>query len=777
MKIRELFATVVLFAMTVAVAFTSCEKTPDVDKTPEQSKNIVVYVEELEAKAEGETLRFGYEIKSSVEGVTLDVTCESEWVTDIKVYPTLVDVTVAHNDTGAERTATLKLTYGDDVRTLAIKQKPWLESLALKIDKIEATAVVISVDALDPETTWIGQIVGKEWYDERTEDDIFYEDLVYFRQMALDEEVSLEEYLMQVLSKGSHSGIRMKGLDAESEYVVYVYGMNEYGITTTSIYAESFTTTAPYEGNDVTYDINVECVRSKATISIEPSHEGVAYYNNITTREHFEECGSDINALVEDVVSTALDNYLYWDMTEAEFYENNTEMFATSYEIETLSATDYVVFAFKWDEALKPLSEVSYKWFTSNEIKPSDNQLSMTISKVTQTTFYVETTTTNDDPYTIFAVPTSEIRKLVTDSQIFDYIIEEYGAPELAYNQCAGNVAGTFSGLEADTDYTVLLFGYEAGTRTTAMVKEKIKTAAPGDVEACVYDVEVSGVTDRTASVAITPSDYSIWYYWNVFEASTSDDDIKAYIESTINSYYYGDYSEFSWEEIMQGEVSGRLSQLRPSTKYEVVIVPMNPGKLEYTGTIRRVAEFTTNEAVIADITITASFDAYYDGDELIEIEGDDYDFSPYAGYAVIPMRVNIDGEYSSYLYTIFDYVDGLDDPAKYDDNLLLDTLYEVGTYYSPAHFRCAWDTPLMIAAVAFDAAGNPSRVFRERFECTRDGAGDAQEYLNMYYGGGSSSSAAQMSTKRHASVVVAAPEYASMVVKECERRVSGLKR
>lgn len=764
--------------MVTAMALVSCEKDPAVDddkKPVEENDNIVVYVDKLEAVAEGETLRFSYEIKAPVEGVELSVTCESEWVTDVKVYPTLVDVTVARNDSGAEREATLTLIYGDDTKTLPVTQKPWLEPLTLKIDKIEATAVVISVDALDPETTWIGQIVGKEWFDSFTEEDIYYEDLAYFRQMASDANVTLEEYLAQVLSKGSHSGIRMKGLDAESEYVVYVYGMSEYGVPTTSIYAEGFTTTAPYEGNDVTYDINVVCERTTAKISIQPSHEGVAYYNNITTREHYEQCGSDINALVEDVVNTALDNYLYWDYTEAEFYEYNTTYLAVNYDFETASATDYVVFAFKWDEELKPLSEVSYKWFTSNEVKPSDNQLSMTISDVTQTTFFIETTTTNNDPYTIFAVPTEEIKKFMADSQIFDYIIAEYGAPELAYNQCTGNVAGTFSGLEADTEYTVLLFGYEAGTRTTAMVKEKIKTAVAGDVEACLYDVVVSEVADRTAKVEITPSDYSVWYYWNVFEASTTDEEIKAYIDQTINSYYYGDYSEFSWEEITQGEVLSYLSQLRPSTTYNVVVVPMNPRKHEYTGSIRRVAEFTTDEAVIADITITATFDAYYDGDELNAIAGDEWNFSIYAGYAVVPIHVRVVGDYSSYLYTIFDYVEGLDDPEKYDDNVILDTLYGVGTYWSPAYFRCVWDTPLMIAAVAFDNAGNPSPVYRERVTLTRDGAGEAEEFIETYMGG--SSTSAQPLSAVHPSCVVADTPVALPVVKECERRALGLRR
>jgi hypothetical protein len=41
----------------------------------------------------------------------------------------------------------------------------------------------------------------------------------------------------------------------------------------------------------------------------------------------------------------------------------------------------------------------------------------------------------------------------------------------------------------------------------------------------------------------------------------------------------------------------------------------------------------------------------------------------------------------------------------------------------------------MMIAAVAFDKDGNPSPVYRERFICTRDGAGDAQTCVDCYLG------------------------------------------
>lgn len=718
--------------MTALVAMVGCQKDPVVNED-----TIKVYVEELTALPEGVELRFNYTITDPKDGFTLGAQCDADWVSDIKILPTFVDLKVAKNDSGEAREATLNLSYGRSTKALVIKQQPWFEPLTLKIENIDATSVTISVEALDEETTWIGQIVGREWFEAYDEEQIFEEDLSYYRSMASDAGVELEEYLAAILSRGSHSGIRMAGLDVESEYVVYVYGMTAQGEKTTSLYSQSFTTTPPYEGNDVTFDINIEVNRALANISIQPSHEGVAYYHNITTRGHFEQCGSDITALAKDVVATALDNYRYWEYTDEEFFRYNSYYRADSYEFEGVADTEYVVFAFKWDETFEPLSEVSYEWFKIDSIPPSENELKMTISNITQTTFDIAVETTNNDPYTIFAVPVLEVAKM-NDSQLFDYIVNTYGSAALSMNQCEGPVEGTFSGLEQNTEYFVLLFGYEAGVRTTAMTRQQIKTAVAGDVEACLYDVEVTEIRDREAHISITPSDYSIWYYWNVFEASTTEEQIKEYILDLYNSYYYADYWEFSYYEITQGDTSSYIGQLRPSTDYKVVVVPMDPNKFEYTGSVRYVGEFTTAEAVIADITITAGFDAYYDGDEVCALEVGNYE--TFRGYAVLPMYVTIDGEYSRFLYTIFEYVDGLEDPAVYSDDVLLEPLYEVGAYWTPAYFRAEWEKDLMIAAVAFDMEGNPSKVYRKKIYLTRDGAGDAQEFIDVYMGGSSSS-------------------------------------
>lgn len=755
---------VLAIAVGALVILASCEKDPIAE-----SGNIEVYDESLEAAPEGGELRFSYSIAKPIDGVSVEVKCDADWVSNIRATDNFALVDVAKNSTGEERSVKLNIVYGSESKSLTLTQKPFLEPLSLRIDNVDATSVTFTVTALDDQTTWIGQIVGREWFDAYDEEQIFSEDLSYYNSMASEAGVELGDYLAQVLSHGSHSGIRMAGLDVESEYVVYIYGMNTLGEKTTSLYYEAFTTTPPYEGNDVTFDINVELNRALANISIQPSHEGVAYYHNITTREHFERCGSDINALVKDVVATALDNYLYWEYTEEEFFNYNTSYRADAYEFEGTANTEYVVFAFKWDETLEPLSEVSFEWFKVDDIPPSENQLSMTISNITQTTFDIDVTTTNNDPYTIFAVPTSEIAKLTTDAQIFKYIVDNYGAAELEVNQCEGPVAGTFSGLEQNTEYLVLLFGYEAGVTTTTMVRQKIHTAVAGDVEACLYSVEVTEIGDREAHISITPSDYSVWYYWNVFEASTTEEQIKDYILDLYNSYYYADYWEFSYYEVTQGGTSNYISQLRPSTNYKVVVVPMDPYEYKYSGSVRYVGEFTTEEAVVADIEITAGFDAYYDGDEVYALEPGN--LSSFQGYAILPMSVSIEGEYASFLYTIFDYVDGLEDPAKYGDDILLESLYEVGAYWTPAYFRGEWDKELMIAAVAFDKEGNPSKVYREKFYLTREGAAPAEEFVEYYMSGNTSSISAKHVSSPRSCATVATPMLKMMTKHECHER------
>ena len=151
------------------------------------------------------------------------------------------------------------------------------------------------------------------------------------------------------------------------------------------------------------------------------------------------------------------------------------------------------------------------------------------------------------------------------DNKIFDYILKEYGTSFLYNYIFNGDIEGEFSGMEAGTEYAVLLFGYEAGVLTTKITRQNITTLKAGSIDACKYDIVISDIEDREASVTITPSDYSVWYYWNVFEADATEEDILAYIEQSYNRDYYADYWEFSYYEICQGKVESRLLVVKNS--------------------------------------------------------------------------------------------------------------------------------------------------------------------------------------------------------------------
>ena len=237
MRLVSFVRSAITVVVALAFALVSCQQEPDV-----KVDNITLYVESLEAQPEGDTFRINYSIVKPVEGVSLEVACDAEWVTVDVVTASFVDVTVAKNDSGEERTTILNFSYGSDKKSLTLSQKAWEAPVTLKVEDVEATAVIFSVTTLDEETTWIGQIVDKVWFDQMSEEEVFSEDMRYYIAMAEENGVSLEEYLATILSKGSHSNIRMAGLDPEWEYVVYIYGMNAAGEKTTSLYSEAFKT-------------------------------------------------------------------------------------------------------------------------------------------------------------------------------------------------------------------------------------------------------------------------------------------------------------------------------------------------------------------------------------------------------------------------------------------------------------------------------------------------------------------------------------------------------
>ena len=721
----------VLFIIATLLTVFSCvEPTIEIERRIELSQTDVVI------GAQGATVKVVYQVTGAQTGAEVTVSNDADWLTVSTEKARLIELTADRNVTGENREAVVRVSYQDyEEVEISVSQTIWEEPITLTLEGTESTTVLFSVQTLDSELTWVGQVVGKEWFEDMESDEqIFQEDLSYYSLEAQNQGVPLSDYISTILNKGSYQNLKYKGLDPSSEYVIYVYGLTAEGERTTEIYSVEATTQPPYDG-PITLEVEITEENNILDVTVTPSHDGVYYYWNLMDRDTYEgyaaQHGDDpvkvFQAYVEWDIQDLID-YEYLT-TRAEYFEWYSDINQVNSQFECMALTDYIVFACQWDENCIFTGEPTYVWHTSADVAPSDNVITVFVGDdVDQSSFFVDIKTTNNDPYVMMAEP-SVFMEGMDEDQIYAHLLEDYGAFGLNYYVFEGDVAGRMTGLQPDTEYTLVVFGFKAGKKTTAMQTFKVKTLSAGPAEDCTFDFELDKAESNTLHITVTPSDAAHYYYWYVYSPDTTADQVREDITNIINKSYYGDMYEFSYYELSQGKSSGNIPFLAPETQYKVAAVVMDPRTGEFLADVIFSEPFSTGEENYSDITITATFDKFYNGDDLYAVNPNAG--AQYQGYAMVPVTVTIDGEYNSYYYTIFEYVTGLEDPAKYPDAALYQTLVYYGVNYAQSvNFRAPWNKAVVIAALAIDKEGRYSRVYRQKYTFKKYAASPISDLL-----------------------------------------------
>lgn len=721
-----------------ALFMTACNKEPAGPEDKPEAPVIQLADTDITIEAEGGDARIAYQVENPVEGLSLKAETNAAWIEDLTVKARVIEFTAGKNDSGELRTAEINVTYeGAEAAKISVSQEQWNAPITLTVHETDATSVTFTVETADQDMTWIGQIVGKEWYETYDgEQAVFEADLAYFSSEASYFGVSLKEYLAGIMIKGTKENLKYKGLDPLSEYVLYVYGISAEGERTTALYTAPIETTEPYAG-PITFTFDVKEKDAVMDVTVTPSHDGVDYYWNMTTPEALAEYDADPQKAVEKWLEGWVNEMLgYGDYTDKdEFFNDNTSKNQNNSTYEGIVHTDYIFYAFKWDKECKVIGDVAFCEHTTGDVTPSTNQITVEVSDITQSSFHVETKTTNHDPYFLIAEPASEMAgiNLEDDDAVFHYFYDWLGTFYIWSYVNNGNMGGDFKELKPDTEYYVVTFGYKSGALTTGVQIQKVRTLATGDPKDCNFEFEVSNIKTTSAEVKITPSDKGHYYYWDVFPGNYTANMVKQEIEKKFEEEYYSDMWDFS-RELTIADDSGYLRFLAPATEYKIgaIVIDRNSETLDFLGYVKFSDKFTTPEAKISATTVTCGFHEYYDGDEIAMLEPDK--FGGMAGDPWLPLKIEIDGEYGAYYYTIFEYVDGLDDPAKFPDSMMYSQLVEVGWSTSQMmYFRGQWDKPLMIAAMAIDLEGNYTTIYRKKFTLSKSGAAPAENFVNSY--------------------------------------------
>lgn len=724
-------------ALSLLFAFAACDEVkPEPEPDPTPVPVIKLGKEEVQLESDGASVKVAYAVENEIEGEKISVDCEDDWLTVDTDKARVITLSATTNETGALRSTEVVFSYKDaeDV-VLKVSQDCFISPLTISISGVTATSVVFSVTTSDPELTWIPMVTYKESFEYwETPEELFASDIDYFKYLSDVYDMTLQEFLELMVAKGSMTDIDLGGLQPSTEYVLYAYGITADGRRTTDIVSEGFKTEDPYEG-DITFTFEAEEEDYVLNFSIIPSHTGVPYHYGIVTEQvwnawaaahngdmleaiQVEEIDSDINELMDLGMISGPDDYF------ALF--NEADVMDWGY-YELTANTTYVLYAVRWDENCVLSGSVSTYKHKSASVGSSDNVITLDFDTVTQSSARAIVTVTNDDPYVVIDIKSSDIEGM-TDKEIFAYVVSKYDYILGEYT-FTGDHTRTYQRMRPDTEYTFLAFGYKAGTMTTAtMQKASFKTLPAGDPEDCTFEFKVEPDVDN-AWVEITPSDKGQFYHWLVYPSYYTADDAKSYIRMYVEDWYGNDYPAFSSWELALGDDAATAWDLLPETEYKVGAVIMDYDTGEFLSDVVFSEPFTTLAKTYADITLNLDYGPYYDLGDLIKAGQTQFAQYLTEGNALMPIKVSTEGKCSAFYYDI--YNNDLSDTEKYPDELFYAGL-EYGCNRESSVFVVSYDVTMTLVAVAYDYDNNPTMLYRDVMRLTQDGASPVQDFISQ---------------------------------------------
>ena len=115
----------------------------------------------VQLSAEGSMQKIVYQVQNVADPEEIYVSYDADWLTVSTLKAKLIEVSATKNESGAERKATLTVTYpGLEDVLVEVSQAAWNAPIVLTVNGTESTSVSFSVITSSDDLTWVGQVVG-----------------------------------------------------------------------------------------------------------------------------------------------------------------------------------------------------------------------------------------------------------------------------------------------------------------------------------------------------------------------------------------------------------------------------------------------------------------------------------------------------------------------------------------------------------------------------------------------------------------------------------------
>jgi len=621
----------------------------------------------------------------------------------------------------------------------------------IEVKNITDTSVEFTITPEDEEMTYIAMMTTKEYFDEFEDDDAYImDDLMWLDDAASDAGVELSEYLEGVLKKGAISDTQDM-LDPETEYIVYAFGLSNNGIVTTSLYKQTFTTLST-ELTELNFEIEVTDIGyDTATITVTPDNDKAFYFVNVFSLEDYQNYGGDESAFATHI--NKLRNYYYGlGATADQMVANLGYVGAKSLSVEDLRAgTKYMAYAIGIDERFVANSVATVVEFETVAAQTSDLTFEVELTNIEYD--HIEgsvTPSNNDDTYICSVQYASALEWSESEEDFVESIVDDitaWGNIEDSLRKGVMSLDG-ISGLQSETDYIIVCFGYDGAPTTAPHITHFTTPAAAGNPEDLVVEFEVSDITHNSVYVTTTPS-VGAYYFTFYTEAENFDllvdeygttDACVAYL-ANAEIDYGAEWFECSRAEYLYdlgaslGKEKNFYNQLEPSTDYIAYAIAVDMETGELASEKGFVSEpFRTLDKVVSDAAVTIEFGNYYDGSALAEL--DPARFLNCKGYAVLPYTVKPNDSAVAW-YTGF-YDGDFTEWGCTDDDIYTELItygWEWGSEYVSENRESgvavlSYDMPYTFLGIAKDSTDSYGLGFIDVITPTPDGVSPAEEFI-----------------------------------------------
>ena len=661
-------------------------------------------------------------------------------------YGLLLSIAIAL--VGCKSTPEVPPTPNEPIDPVDPIEKP---DFVIEVNSITDTSVEFTITPEDEQMTYIAMMTTKKYFDEFEDDEAYImDDLLWLDDAAYEAGVELSEYLEGVLKKGVVNDMQDK-LDPATEYIVYAFGLTHNGIVTTPLYKQAFTTLAT-ELTELSFDISISDIGyDTATINVTPNNDKAIYFVNAFSYEDYEYYGGDASAFTEHL--TQLRNYYYSLGATADQMVANLGFVGTrSLPIEELEVgTKYMAYAIGIDERFIANSEATVVEFETLAVEASDLTFEVELTDIAYDHIEGSVTPSNNEETYICSIQSasalefSESEEAFMESIIAD--IKAWGNIEDSLRKGVMSL-NSISGLQAESDYVIVCFGYNGAPTTAPHITHFTTPAATGNSEDLIVTFEISNITHNSVNITTTPS-VGVYY----FTYLTKLDDFNALVEElgsvdaaivyTANyeidygaEFFFCSRAEYLYElGASIGEEYNFYNLLEPATDYiaYAIAVDMQSGELASDkGSTSEI--FRTQNKLTSNAGVSIEFGNYYDGSALAELDPARY--LNCKGYVVLPYTVTANDKADAW-YTGFyngDYME-----LGYTDNDIYAELITYGWERGSEQVSenresglavLLYDKPYTFLGIAKDSAGNYGVGFIDVVTLTKDGVSPAEEFI-----------------------------------------------